>query len=262
MTSSAQASSRPPFLRRRYLLDPRFQLKYTGLLVFVVLSVMVALGVVIWSTASVASNQARLAATQSERALKESDTSARLLRMSASSYGSDAPDLQRSLDQELAELDRAFARNLQEVAERRVTVEEQSKRLLYLLVGGGTLLLVVLSALGIFITQRIVGPVHRLKRLCRQVGTTRLNMRERLRKGDELEDLFDTFVQMTYSLKALQTGRLVTLDATIDRAQEEGVSPEVMKGLRALRAQLCLGLSDGETLRPSMRRPSSAKFSQ
>jgi nitrogen fixation/metabolism regulation signal transduction histidine kinase len=257
MTSSAQAPFPSASHRRsKYLLDPRFQLKYTGLLAFVVFAVMMALGLVIWNTASVASNQAQLAAAQAERALKESATSSRILRMSAAAYGDEALDLGRALEQELAEIDRAFERNLAEVAERRIQVEKQRDRLLYLLLGGGTMLLGVLSVLGVFITHRIVGPVHRLKRLCRQVGTTRLNIGEGLRKGDELEDLFDTFVQMTYSLKALQTGRLATLDATIEKAEAEAVSEEVMKGLRALRAQLCLGLSEAESLRhPSPQGP-------
>lgn len=253
MTSPAQDHERPPSgSRRGFLLNPRFQLKYTGLLVSVVLFVMVVLGVVIWQTASVATDQAQLAATQAERALKEAATSAKVLRMSAASYGDEAGELGSTLDQALAEIDREHARNLAEVAARRADVEAQRQRMLYLLVGGGTLLLIVLSVLGIFITQRIVGPVHRLKRLCRQVGTTRLTIGEGLRKGDELGDLFDTFVQMTYSLKALQTGRLVTLDATIERVRAGSPPAEVMEGLRALRAQLCLGLSEAETLRPSM----------
>jgi nitrogen fixation/metabolism regulation signal transduction histidine kinase len=254
MTSSAQAPRTSAFRRRsHYLLNPRFQLKYTGILIFVVLAVMVVLGVVIWRTASVASKQAQFAAAQAESALKESATSSRLVLMSATKYDA-APDLGRTLDQELTELDLQFKRNLADVAERRAHVEQQQQRLLYLLIGGGTTLLIVLSVLGIFITHRIVGPVHRLKRLCRQVGTTRLNVGDGPRKGDELEDLFDTFVQMTYSLKALQTGRLATLDATIERAEAEAVSPEVMKGLRALRAQLCLGLSESETLKPPSAR--------
>jgi hypothetical protein len=72
-----------------------------------------------------------------------------------------------------------------------------------------------------------------------------------LRRGDELEDLFDTFVQMIWSLKALQSGRLATLDATIAKARAAGISGEVMDGLNSLHAQLYLGLGDTESLRPA-----------
>lgn len=233
--------------RRRkssYLIDPRFQLKYTGLLVGVVIAVMAALGVVIWTTAEVASANAQIAATQAERALKESSTSAHILKMSAAAYATDAPGLGATLDEELAEIDREYQRSLADVGERRAEVEQQRRRLLNILLGGGGALVILLSVLGIFITHRIVGPVVRLKRLCRQVGTSRLNIKVVSRKGDELTDLFDTFGQMTYSLKVLQVGRLATLDATIERARTEGASPELMEGLRALRAQLCLGIGE------------------
>ena len=233
--------------RRRkssYLIDPRFQLKYTGLLVGVVIAVMAALGVVIWTTAEVASANAQIAATQAERALKESSTSAHILKMSAAAYATDAPELGRTLDEELAEIDREFQRSLADVGERRAEVEQQRQRLLYTLLGGGGLLVILLSVLGVFITHRIVGPVVRLKRLCRQVGTSRLNVKVTSRKGDELTDLFDTFGQMTYSLKVLQVGRLATLDAALERAEKEGASSELMEGLGALRAQLCLGLGE------------------
>ena len=97
--------------------------------------------------------------------------------------------------------------------------------------------------------RSVIESLARHETLAEDVETAfqkKLTIGERLRKGDELEDLFDTFVQMTYSLKALQTGRLATLDATIQKAEAEAVSPEVLKGLRALRAQLCLGLTDIE----------------
>ncbi|KYF80968.1 HAMP domain-containing protein [Sorangium cellulosum] len=250
MTSPAQdrATARPA-ARRKLLLNPRFQLKYTGLLVAVVLAVMAVLGLVIWQTASVANEQAQYAATQAELALKEAANSAKILKMSTAALGGEGSDLDSTLDQELEKTNREHERNLAEVAKRRSEVEALRQRLLNILLGGGAFLLVVLSVLGVFITQRIVGPVHQLKRLCRQVGTTRLTIGEGLRKGDELGDLFDTFVQMTYSLKALQTGRLATLDAAIERAEAQSASAEVLEGLRALRAQLCLGLSEAETVR-------------
>jgi HAMP domain-containing protein len=244
VTSPASTPLKPTSRRRKrsYLIDPRFQLKYTGLLVGVVIAVMAALGVVIWTTAEVASVNAKNATTQAERALKESSTSAHILKMSAAAYATDSPELGRTLDEELAEIDREYERSLAEVGQRRAEVEQQRQRLLYTLLGGGGTLVILLSVLGIFITHRIVGPVVRLKRLCRQVGTSRLNVKVESRKGDELTDLFNTFGQMTYSLKVLQAGRLATLDATIERAGAEGASPELLEGLRALRAQLCLGL--------------------
>ncbi len=236
---SNQASGPPPRHQRRYLIDPRFQLKYTGLLVGVVLSVIVVLGAAIWRTASVASAQAALASEQAERALKEAATSAKLLKSSASGY--DDPNLAKSLDDDLAAIDREQAKNLAAVQAQRAEVERQRRNMVLLLGAGSGLLVAVLGVLGVFITHRIVGPVFRLKRLLRQVGTARLSISRRLRKGDELEDLFETFVQMTHSLEALQIGRVQTLRATIAKAEAADVPHEVMAGLKALDAQLSLG---------------------
>lgn len=236
----ANPTERPARHQRRYLIDPRFQLKYTGLLVGVVLAVIVVLGAMIWRTASVASEQASSAAMQAERALKEAATSAKLLASSASGY--DDPTLKKSLDDDLAAIDREQQKNLATVQGQRAEVERQQKRMTMILAIGSTSLVLILLLIGIFITHRIVGPVYRIKRLLRQVGTARFSVKQRLRKGDELEDLFETFLQMAHSLEALQAGRRATLEATIEKAQKANVPPDVMSGLRALHAQLSLGL--------------------
>lgn len=233
-------NERPARHQRRYLIDPRFQLKYTGLLIGVVLAVILVLGTMIWRTASIANEQATYAAEQAERALKEANVTAKLLKSSASGY--DDPNLAKSLDEDLQAIDREHQKNLAAVEGQRAEVARQQKRMTLILAIGSTSLVLVLLLLGIFITHRIVGPVYRIKRLLRQVGTARFSVKQRLRKGDELEDLFETFVQMAHSLEALQAGRRATLEATIEKAEKANVPSEVMHGLRALRAQLSLGL--------------------
>jgi nitrogen fixation/metabolism regulation signal transduction histidine kinase len=239
--SDPKPPQRPARHQRRYLIDPRFQLKYTGLLIGVVLAVIVVLGAMIWRTASVASQQATNAATQAELALKEANTSAKLLKSSASGY--DDPTLKASLDEDLAAIEREHQKNIETVQGQRAEVERQQKRMTLILAVGSASLVLVLLVLGIFITHRIVGPVYRIKRLLRQVGTARFSVKQRLRKGDELEDLFETFVQMAHSLEALQGGRRATLEATIEKAEKANVPADVMGGLRALHAQLSLGLA-------------------
>lgn len=239
--STTRPNERPARHQRRYLIDPRFQLKYTGLLVGVVLAVIVVLGTMIWRTASVANEQASSAAMQAERALKEAATSSKLLKMSASGY--DDPTLQKSLDDDLAAIDREQQKNLTAVQGQLAEVQRQQLRMKLILGIGSLSLVLVLAFLGIFITHRIVGPVYRIKRLLRQVGTARFSVKQRLRKGDELEDLFETFVQMAHSLESLQQGRRATLESTIDKAERANVPSDVMGGLKALHAQLSLGLA-------------------
>ena len=227
---------------RGYLLNPAFQLKYTGYLVVTLLSVMLGLGVVIWRTASASAGHAAYAAGQAEMALKESRTSSQLVHMQSVMAAGEDSVLVKVLEEELKKTDEAHNRNLAEVRRRSAEVQRDTARLLRLLIGAGVGLLALLTVLGIVITHRIVGPVFKIKRLLRQVASGKLVVKQRLRKGDELGDLFETFLQMTLSLKVLQMDRIATLEAAIADAEKSGVSAETLDRLRALEAQLRLPL--------------------
>lgn len=236
---------------KSYLLDPRFQLKWTGYLVVVVVLVMTGLGVVIARTAGRASDTAHLAVLQAEKAFEESRSNNILARQSVMLAGGD-PALTKVMDDSLAEVDAQSAKNLADVKSQKDDIVRDRRNLQMLLVAAGIALVLLLVGMGIVITHRIVGPVHKMKRLLRRVSTGRLAIEERLRRGDELEDLFDTFLQMTYSLRAIQTARIKTLDATLRRAEATGAADDVVAGMRSLRAQMVLGL---EPRRPSVLPP-------
>ncbi len=237
--------------RKKYLLDPRFQLKWTSYLVVVVVLVMTGLGFVIGRTAGRASDTATLAVKQAEKAFEESKSNNILTQRTLQLAGGDNPALQTVMDESLKEVDAASEKNLAEVRRVQASITKDRNDLQRLLLGAGAALVALLVLMGIIITHRIVGPVHRLKRMLRRVSTGRLVVEERLRKGDELEDLFDTFLQMTYSLRAMQAARLATLDGALRRAEASGSTPaDVLAGLRALRAQLVLGIEPRSSVRP------------
>lgn len=228
--------------KSHYLLDTRFQLKWTSYLVVVVLLVMTGLGVVIARIAGRASDTAAIAVAQAEKAYEESRSNNILARKSVELAAPENATLATVMDESLAEVDEKAARELADVRSKRADIDRDRRNLQMLLVGAGVVLLLLLGAMGIVITHRIVGPVHKMKRLLRRVSTGRLVIEERLRRGDELEDLFDTFLQMTYSLRAIQSARLATLDVTLRRAESSGTPQEVIDGMKALRAQMVLGL--------------------
>ncbi|MBX3221309.1 MAG: HAMP domain-containing protein [Labilithrix sp.] len=241
--------------KKSYLLDPRFQLKWTSYLVVVVVLVMAGLGYVIARTAGHASDTASLAVAQAEKAYEESKSNNILTRRTMQLAGGDNPALQSVMDESLDEVDAQSEKNLAEVRSVQAEIASDRRKLQQLLAGTGVLLVALLAFMGIVITHRIVGPVHKMKRLLRRVSTGRLVIEERLRRGDELEDLFDTFLQMTYSLRAMQVARLATLDGALRRAESSPSTPaDVVEAMRALRAQLVLGL---EPRRASMIPPPS-----
>ncbi|MBX3218020.1 MAG: HAMP domain-containing protein [Labilithrix sp.] len=241
--------------KKSYLLDPRFQLKWTSYLVVVVVLVMAGLGYVIARTAGHASDTASLAVAQAEKAYEESKSNNILTRRTMQLAGGDNPALQSVMDESLDEVDAQSEKNLAEVRSVQAEIASDRRKLQQLLAGTGVLLVALLAFMGIVITHRIVGPVHKMKRLLRRVSTGRLVIEERLRRGDELEDLFDTFLQMTYSLRAMQVARLATLDGALRQAEASPSTPaDVVEAMRALRAQLVLGL---EPRRASMIPPPS-----
>lgn len=226
----------------RYLLDTRFQLKWTSYLVVVVLLVMAGLGVVIANMAGRASDTAGIAVTQAEKAYEESKNNSILAKKSVELAAPESAALKGLMDDGIADIEAQSAKNVADVKKLRADIDRQRMNLQLLLGGAGLVLVVLLIAMGIVITHRIVGPVHKMKRLLRRVSTGRLVIDERLRKGDELEELFDTFLQMTYSLRAIQSARLATLDGTLKKAEETNAPQEVIDGMRALRAQMVLGI--------------------
>lgn len=238
--------------KKSYLLDPRFQLKWTSYLVVVVVIVMAVLGVVIAKMAGRALDTASLAVSQAEKAYEESRSNSILARRSVQLAGGDNPTLMTVMDESLAEVDAQSEKNLAEVRRRHADIVRDRRNVQLLLAGAGAALIALLVVMGIVITHRIVGPVHKMKRLLRRVSTGRLVIEDRLRHGDELEDLFDTFLQMTYSLRAAHLARLATLDGTLRRAEAMGTPAEVLEGMRALRAQMVLGV---EPRRASMQPP-------
>jgi nitrogen fixation/metabolism regulation signal transduction histidine kinase len=232
---------------RNYLLNPRFQLKYTSYIVATAVVLMIGLGVVIMRTANTAAAQATTASAQAERAMRESQTSSRIMRMNDLMNAADNPDLVHTIEAQLAEGDRQAARNLESVRQQRAQIEETRKLTIVTLLVTGILLVLLLGATGIVVTHKVVGPVFKMKRLLRLVGTGKLDIREKLRKGDELEDLFEVFIAMVESLKNAQRAELAKLEAALADAEAAGATTAVEK-IRALRTEMlaALGTPDGQ----------------
>ena len=240
---------------RARLVRPRFQLKYTALLCGTVAFVMLALGAGILSEADQAAHIAELSAEAAEHANEaaedaehQSQSNAMLLRQNAAMSGMETPELAASIKEANAEEDRkakerilAIRARAGDIKARKAEAEKQRSRMRIVLSGGGISLLALLFVISILVTQKVVGPIEKMKRLLRRVGTGRLLVKERLRKGDELEDLYDTFLQMTYSLRAMQYGQMATVDAALEKAVTTGGSAEVIEMLRGLRAQMSIG---------------------
>jgi len=197
--NASSASTEPPGKRRlrNYLLDPRFQLKYTGMVLAVTILVGSVLGAVAYDYS-----------TQQTEAL----TAELVMR-------------QETIDERAVEKIMADA-------------EAEDRKVLLSIVGGVLLLCVVLGVTGIFVTHRVVGPVYKMRKLLRAVAKGRLRFEGKLRKGDELQELFESFSTMVGSLRERQAEEVAMLDEAIDRMRRSGASEEAVAEVVTVRDRM------------------------
>ena len=85
-----------------------------------------------------------------------------------------------------------------------------------------------------FLRQMVRGLVGTLT----QVGQGKLNFRGGLRKGDELQDFFEAFAEMTTSLKDRQAKEIALLEAGIAAAKAAGASEESLEKIFTVRDEM------------------------
>jgi hypothetical protein len=68
-----------------------------------------------------------------------------------------------------------------------------------------------------------------MKRLLRHVGEGKLVVRERLRKGDELQDFFEVFERMVAELRQRQEAEIARVDGILEKLGQAPVSSRGLK---------------------------------
>lgn len=204
MTAEAQRLSQasrthPPRKLRNYLLEPRFQIKYTAMVVGVTVVVAAVLG---------------YHAYQYSKGQTEMFT---MKQMTDAGTG-EPPDQQ-------------FIEDLQNYA------RNEDRAVLLAILGGIGVLALALAGTGIVVTHRLVGPAYKLKMLLRRVADGHLKVEGGLRKHDELHDVFDAFQRMVNNMRAERQRDIVEITEAIERANASGAS-ELVASLSAMRDRL------------------------
>jgi methyl-accepting chemotaxis protein len=190
--------SHPPRRLRNYLLEPRFQLKYSGMVIAVTVAVAAVLGY---------------------QAYRYSTGQTELQNLQLIAAKGDAVDARF-----IADLER-YAR-------------EADRRVLYGILSGIAVLALALGVTGIVVTHRLVGPAYRLKRMLAAVTEGRIQPAGSLRKHDELQDVFEAFQRMLTSLRAAREQNLRDLDEALEKARSGGVPEDSLAGLQAMRERI------------------------
>jgi len=106
------------------------------------------------------------------------------------------------------------------------------------ILGGIAVMVLSLGLTGIIVTHRLVGPAYKMKRLLGYVRDGHLRVDGRLRRGDELQDLFEAFEQMVNSLRSAQEQEVEQLEAAIAQAREAGTPEPTLRQLEMVRDRM------------------------
>lgn len=226
--AEAAAGPRPKYKRsfKNYIVDSRFQLKYTGLIVGVSLAISAPLGVFLWRTSE-------KVVAESQKVVEESKKVSEVVSLQISKdpvYGSD-PELAKAFGAEsTSAADKVQAQQQSLAAEQRTMMRT--------LVGALGLMVVLIGLLGIYFTHKVAGPIYKMKMLLTQVGEGKLTFYGKLRKGDELQEFFETFATMVEKIKARQSREVDELDVAIDAAKASGASDDAIAKIRGVRDEM------------------------
>jgi nitrogen fixation/metabolism regulation signal transduction histidine kinase len=226
--TSASPVQRPRYKRsfRNYLIDSKFQLKYTGFILIAAVTISAFLGIFIWQTSGEVVQESQKVVEQSK---KVSD----VVKMSIKDdpiYG-DNPALTKEFTSAAAEQDN-------KIQAQQDTLVRQQRTMLFAVVGSLAVMVFLIGVLGIYFTHKVAGPIYKMKLLLKQVADGKLKVAAKLRKGDELQDFFDVFAGMVDNLRARQAGEVERLEAALVEAKGRGISEESLASLAHLRDEM------------------------
>ncbi len=250
---------------KNYLLDPAFQLKYTGILVGATSLISAGLGTLLWSTTDVLVEQAQVATRQGsltvekgratvdrgKEVLAQSNKVNQVVTSTIETCYGDNPELLKAFraeaakdddrlrrEQSLLENDTALLTSrAEELARNSVAIEGRLRATRVGLIVALVSLVLLMAAAGVVVTHRVAGPIHKMKRLLAGVGDGQLVVREKLRKGDELVHFFEAFERMVESLRARREREVAELE-TVLAALDASMPAATRERLELLRDEL------------------------
>ena len=241
MTTSAQAPAAPPKYKRsikNYMLDAKFQLKWTGRILVVALGISALMGVFLYQTSHEVTEQSQKVIAQGDALISESQKNSDLVKMQIQQQYSDSPELAKTFSQSADDLDKQLQAKHGALESQAAQTRRQQRTMLGSLVAGLTLLVILIGLLGIYFTHKVVGPIYKMKLLLKQVGDGKLNFQGKLRKGDELQDFFEVFEAMVEKLKARQAEEVAELEAAMTEAKATGASEAAIAKIGKVRDQM------------------------
>jgi nitrogen fixation/metabolism regulation signal transduction histidine kinase len=233
MLARAEFNSQIPSRRQRrlknLLLDRGFQLKYSAYFCATALIVGVGLGVVLWRTSGQVISQSRASVAlgehmvlQGEDLIRESEKVNSVVRMSIVEAYADNPALLEMFQGEATRHDKLLGTGQREIEDNRrslaayaIGIEQQHRKFALILSTALCLFVLTIGLLGILVTHKVAGPIHKMQRLLWALGQGHFRITARLRRGDELTHFFDAFNRTADSLRMRQEHELREISAAL-----------------------------------------------
>lgn len=177
-----------------------------------------ALGWFLLGTSKEVIEQSQESVKQSRAALESSHNLSTVVSMNIDKLYSDSPVLREQFRKESEELDQKHAAQEKALQKQHEDLVRQQQNMLNGIAGSLFALVVFIGLLGIFFTHKVAGPIFKMKLLLKKVGDGRLNFKDyesRLRKGDELQEFFDVFMDMVGKLKGKQSQEVERLESAL-----------------------------------------------
>jgi len=224
---------------RNYLLDARFQLKFTAYIVAIALCVATILGGFLWTTSKRMIEEAEVAVDARQKAAETSkELSNATLSNMAMEHLND-PAFAAQFDEESKKYEREYETAVLEIKAQKSELLRRQQYIWFALVGCMAGFVIFIGIATIVTTHHIVGPLFRIKRLVNDVAGGHLKVPEYpLRERDELKDVFEAVTRMVRGLRERQEADAQAVVTMIERASRSKAAMELVPELQELESKI------------------------
>lgn len=234
----AVAAGPPKRKLRNFLLDARFQLKFTSYIVLLTVIVAALMGVFLWRTTDTLFRETEIAVEARSKAAEKSKELSNATLANEIIQHMEDPAFEAQLKEKAAAIDRAYEAEKNAIIAAREKLVQQQKTTLVALVGGFIAFVIFIALASIVTTHKIVGPLFRVKRMVQEVAAGKLRVPTYgLRPGDELKDLFEAFASMVKALRDREEDDLRRVQRALSLASQGG-NDELVRELQTLEVRL------------------------
>lgn len=227
---------------KNYLLDKNFQLKYTGLVVGISFVLCLILGYFLYKEI-VASEDTILARELGSNVISIAPGKADKVLEAQNAILEEFNDIQEKRSEEtiIVKINSQPSRDALVSIENVVNREKVRKR--NILISSLTVFILFLLIGGIYLTHKIAGPAYKMKLLFNKIDGENLNVEGSLRKGDELKEVFTSFINMIDRIRDYRKEEVKVISNIIAEIEEgNNITDATKEKLKALKDKLDISI--------------------